>query len=63
LAGRLFWEKDFKGIANAHDVPSGIAVDPFCNVIVTGKSYNGANYDLYTVKYAGGPGGCRDNLP
>ena len=25
ITGRIFWEKkDFKGIANAHDVPSGI---------------------------------------
>lgn len=63
ITGRIFWEKDFKGIANAHDVPSGITAGPFCNVIVTGKSYNGANYDLYTVKYAGGPSGCRGNLP
>ena len=59
ITGRIFGKKILRELQMRMMCRAGSRRVPFCNVIVTGKSYNGANYDLYTVKYAGGPSGCR----
>ena len=62
--GRLLWEQRYNGPANASDVARSVAVDGGGNVIVTGYSdggnqYNGSGgtgHDYYTAKYAADDG-------
>lgn len=57
--GALLWDKHYDGPANSDDYPSypsALAVDGSGNVVVTRYSYNGANYDFYTAKYAAANG-------
>jgi len=58
--GALLWEKRYNGPANSDDYASGLAVDGSGNVVVTGTSYNGAefggSYDYYTAQYAAADG-------
>jgi uncharacterized delta-60 repeat protein len=48
--GALRWEAAYSGPAN--DAPTGLDLDANGNVFVTGYSWNGANIDYYTAKYA-----------
>jgi len=50
--GAVLWEARYNGPANDSDTPSGLAVDPAGNVVVTGISWNGSNQDIFTAKYA-----------
>jgi len=50
-SGNTVWEMVWNGGSNDVDIGQGIAVDPSCNVYVTGYSYNGTNFDYLTVKY------------
>lgn len=50
-AGVQLWVSSFNGTANGADRASGIIVDASGNVFVTGKSFNGTDYDLVTLKY------------
>ena len=50
--GALLWEQRFIGPANRDDLARAVAVDGNGNVLVTGASHNGTNYDCYTAKYA-----------
>jgi uncharacterized delta-60 repeat protein len=36
-----------------NDYPSALVIDPSNNIIITGYSYNGADYDFFTRKYDG----------
>ena len=54
--GALLWEKRYNGPANRGDITHAVAVDGSGNVVVTGYSYNGTNYDYYTAKYAAANG-------
>ena len=57
--GLQLWASSFNGTANGADRASGIVVDASGNVFVTGKSFNGTNYDMGTVKY--NPSGVQQN--
>src|SRR5258706_123636 len=50
------WVHRYNGPANGYDYAYAVAVDVSGNVIVTGSSENGTNYDVegYTAKYAAG---------
>ena len=50
--GALLWERTYNGPGNGDDVVSAMALDSNGNVVVTGYTYNGANTDFYTAKYA-----------
>jgi hypothetical protein len=50
------WIQRYNGPANNHDEARAVAVDGHGNVVVTGKSSNGTNVDIYTTKYAAGNG-------
>lgn len=52
-AGAQQWLVTKNGIGNGADRPSKIAIDLSGNVVVTGRSYNGADDDYLTVKYDG----------
>jgi asparagine N-glycosylation enzyme membrane subunit Stt3 len=54
--GALLWEQRYNGPANNTDRAEAVSVDRSGNVVVTGNSYNGTNYDFYTVKYAAANG-------
>ncbi|WP_207513702.1 SBBP repeat-containing protein [Longitalea luteola] len=46
------WEARYSGSANMHDLPSGIALDRWGNVYITGMAYeNGTGGDYVTIKY------------
>lgn len=51
-AGVPLWTNRYNGPANSEDHAIALAVDTSGNVIVTGDSYNGANYDYVTIKYS-----------
>ena len=44
------WIKTYDG-GSQDDFANGVATDAFSNVIVTGKSYVGGNWDYHTIKY------------
>jgi hypothetical protein len=52
--GQQQWLKRFNGSANDTDIATGLDLDVYGHVYVTGysKSTGAANYDYYTVKYA-----------
>ena len=54
--GALLWEKGYSGSTNLGDFASALAVDGDGNVVVTGSSGNGINWDYYTAKYAAADG-------
>jgi hypothetical protein len=41
----------YNGIANGNDSVHGITIDQVGNIIITGTSWNGSNFDYCTVKY------------
>ncbi|MEW6743396.1 MAG: SBBP repeat-containing protein [Planctomycetota bacterium] len=49
--GQYQWIKTYSGAANGDDEPFALVVDVADNIYVTGKSWNGANFDYATVKY------------
>ncbi len=58
--GTLLWEARYDGPASGHDrndlsyiypLPGKLALTPDGGAVVTGESYNGANYDFATVRY------------
>ncbi|MDP3024595.1 MAG: SBBP repeat-containing protein, partial [candidate division Zixibacteria bacterium] len=49
--GDTAWMRRYNGLGNYGDEASAIALDGFGNVYVTGKSWNGINYDCTTIKY------------
>jgi uncharacterized delta-60 repeat protein len=54
--GSVIWQERYNGPANSYDVAQAVAVNGSGNVVVTGYSNNGTNYDAYTAKYAAGDG-------
>src|SRR5258706_446639 len=54
--GALLWEKRYNGPGSRTDSPRAVAVDASGNVVVTGYSWNGTNYDYYTAGYAAADG-------
>lgn len=50
-AGTQLWASSYNSNINGSDRATGIVVDAIGNVFVTGKSFNGTNYDIITVKY------------
>ncbi|MBI5756639.1 MAG: hypothetical protein HZA12_06910 [Nitrospirae bacterium] len=50
-AGNLLWTRLYDGGSGDDEEALGVAVDRQGNVVVTGHSYNGTNYDYLTVKY------------
>jgi len=48
------WNRTYDGGFNDH--ANGVATDASGNVIVTGDSQDGSNYNYYTIKYD--PEGC-----
>jgi len=58
------WKKAMDGDAQGADAAFAIACDTTGNTYVTGKSWNGTNYDYLTVKYNGTGGEqWRQHLP
>jgi hypothetical protein len=49
--GVLLWDNRYDGPNNSEDRPYAMAIDGDGNVLVTGSSQNGTNYDYYTTKY------------
>jgi hypothetical protein len=52
-AGVPLWTNRYNGPANSDDYADGAAVDGSGNVVVTGSSHNGTNYDFVTIEYSG----------
>ncbi len=50
--GSVLWEQSYDGPSSRIDYASAVSGDRFGNVLVTGYSHNGTNYDYYTAKYA-----------
>jgi Beta-propeller repeat len=50
-AGALRWVRHYSAPGNDIDQPSGVALDAYGNVYVTGFSYASGNYDIVTLKY------------
>jgi uncharacterized delta-60 repeat protein len=46
------WAQRYDSPANDDDYASAVLIDSSGNVVVTGTSFNGTNYDCYTAKYA-----------
>ncbi len=51
-AGVPLWTNRYNGPGNGQDWAWALAVDASGNVIVTGFSYNGVDYDYATIKYS-----------
>jgi uncharacterized delta-60 repeat protein len=54
--GALLWEQSHYGPAPGEHVGTSIAVDDAGNAVISGHSFNGANNDYYTAKYAAADG-------
>lgn len=46
------WVKRYNGSGNGEDRASSISLDGFGNAYVSGRSWNGTNYDFATIKYS-----------
>jgi uncharacterized delta-60 repeat protein len=51
----VLWSAEYDG-TGGNDYATAIALDSDDNVIVTGYTWNGSNYDIHTVKYDGETG-------
>lgn len=51
-AGALLWANTFNGTGNSDDKAYSIALDNAGNAYITGKTWNGTDYDIQTIKYA-----------
>jgi hypothetical protein len=51
-AGVPLWTNRYNGTANGSDIPTDLVVDASGNVVVTGASWNGSNFDFVTVAYS-----------
>ena len=49
--GNLLWTKRFNGLGNAIDRAMKLVLDNAANVYITGRSNNGADDDIVTIKY------------
>jgi uncharacterized delta-60 repeat protein len=52
-AGVPLWTNRYNGAGNREDAAYALAVDTNGNVVVTGHSWNGADYDYLTINYSG----------
>lgn len=52
--GETLWTRFYNGLYD--DAVGGVVTDNQNNPIITGRSYNGANYDILTIKYCGTSG-------
>ena len=52
--GETLWTASYN--AGHNDCGTGVVIDRQNNPIITGKSSNGANYDVLTIKYSGSSG-------
>lgn len=50
--GNVGWTQSFNGAANGSDQGTGIAIGENGGVYVTGYTYNGSNYDIWTRVYS-----------
>jgi uncharacterized delta-60 repeat protein len=50
-SGNLLWVARYNGTGNGDDIPTAVVVDGRGNVYVTGRSWNGTDFDYLTVKY------------
>ncbi len=55
-AGALQWAKIFNGTANGDDKASAIALNSAGDAFVTGKVWNGTDYDIQTLQYSSANG-------
>ena len=55
-AGTLQWVKVFNGTSNADDKAASIALDNAGNAFVSGKTWNGTDYDIQVMQYASANG-------
>lgn len=51
LNGDTVWVRTFNGTANSTDEANACAIGDSNNIYVTGRSYNGSNYDILTIKF------------
>jgi uncharacterized delta-60 repeat protein len=51
-AGVPLWTNRYNGPGNGDDYAKAVAVDGSNNVVGTGQSYNGTNYDYATIQYS-----------
>ena len=56
VTGAESWRQVYDAGLGAHEQAWALALDPAGNVVVTGYSYTGAEYDITTIKYAGADG-------
>ncbi|MCH8847102.1 MAG: PQQ-like beta-propeller repeat protein [Proteobacteria bacterium] len=49
--GDTIWTRRYDGTANGKDEAFGCALDGSGNLYVSGYSYNGSNYNIFTIKY------------
>jgi len=49
LFSYIIWEKEYNG--GEKDNAEGLCIDNDGNIYITGSSYNGINYDIFTIKY------------
>jgi len=50
--GDTLWVRSYNGPVNMNDEAFALAVDDSGNVVVTGRSWNGTDYDYATIKYS-----------
>ncbi|MFM2208207.1 MAG: hypothetical protein RL213_2182 [Bacteroidota bacterium] len=57
-SGGLLWHATYSraGVAGGRDDANALALDPAGDVYVTGRSFNGADDDIVTLKYSGANG-------
>lgn len=51
-SGTQLWTQTFSGMAGGNDAPSEMAFDNSENLVITGKTFNGLDYDALVIKYS-----------